>query len=81
MNKVKYVDNPNRLQSEIKELEKMEVFEKNLHETKKEIVRDFIGEFELFGNLAVGDQIRETHIRFIKNTDYEAYITSIDEGY
>ena len=35
----------------------------------------------MVGNLKVGDQIRQTHIRFRNISDYEAYINSIDEGY
>ena len=31
--------------------------------------------------LTVGDQIRQTHIRFRNISNYEAYINSIDEGY
>ena len=33
------------------------------------------------GTLKVGNQIRQTHIRFRNISDYEAYINSIDEGY
>ena len=35
----------------------------------------------MVGKLKNGDQIRETHVRFKKITDYEAYINSIVEGY
>ena len=35
----------------------------------------------MVGNLKVGDQIRQTHVRFRFMDDYEAYINSIDEGY
>ena len=35
----------------------------------------------MVGHLKVGDQIRQTHIRFRSISDYEAYINSIDEGY
>ena len=35
----------------------------------------------MVGNLKVGDQIRQTHIRFRNIADYEAYINAIDEGY
>ena len=34
--KIKYANNPNKLQSELKELEKIQVFNKNLHEIKNE---------------------------------------------
>ena len=35
----------------------------------------------MVGNLKVGDQIRQAHIRFRIISDYEANISSIDEGY
>ena len=79
--KIKYANNPNKLQSELKELNKVHVVNKNLHEIKHEILLDYESEFEMIGNLKIGDQIRQTHIRFRNISDYEAYINSIDEGY
>ena len=35
----------------------------------------------MVGSLRVGDQIRQSHIRFKILEDYEAYINAIDEGY
>ena len=35
----------------------------------------------MVGNLRVGDQIRQTYIRFRNMDDFETYINSIDEGY
>ena len=35
----------------------------------------------MVGRLSIGDQIRETHIRFRKITGYESYINAIDEIY
>ena len=35
----------------------------------------------MFGSLKVGDQIRQTHIRFRKTEVFEAYFNSIDESY
>ena len=35
----------------------------------------------MFGNSKIGDQIRQTHIRFRNIDDYESYIISINEGY
>ena len=78
---IKYANNPNKLQSELKKLNKFQVVNKNLHEIKQEILQDYIGEFEMVGNLKVGDQIRQTHIRFRNMDDFESYINSIDEGY
>ena len=77
----KYADNPNKLQSALKELNKIQVNNKNLHEIKQEILIDYTGVFEMVGNLKVGDQIRQTHIRFRNTDDFERYINSIDEGY
>ena len=77
---IKYANNPNKLQSELKELNKIQVIDKNLHEIKNEILLDYVGEFEKVGNLKVGDQIRQTHIRFRNMDDFEAYINAI-EGY
>ena len=78
---IKYANNPNKLQSALKELNKIQVVNKNLHEIEQEILQDYEGEFEMIGNLKGGDQIRQTHIRFRNIKDYEAYINSIDEGY
>ena len=78
---IKYANNSNKLQSALKELNKIQVVNKNLHEIKQEILQDYEGEFEMVGNLKVGDQIRQTHIRFRNISDYEAYINSIDQDY
>ena len=79
--KIKYSNNPNKLQSALKELNKIQVVNKNLHEIKHEILVDYTGEFEMVGNLKVGNQIRQTRIRFRNISDYEAYINSIDQDY
>ena len=79
--RIKYSDNPNKLQSAVKEVNKFQVIDKNLQEIKQEILQDYIGTFEMVGNLRVGDQIRQTHVRFRNMDDFEAYINSIDEGY
>ena len=62
--KIKYVNNPKKLQSQLKKLNKIHVFDKNWHEIKQERLIDYAGEFEMVGNLKIGDQIRQTHIRF-----------------
>ena len=59
--RIKYVNNPNKLQNALKELNKIQVVNKNLHEIKQEILQDYNGEFDMVGNLKVGDQIRQTH--------------------
>ena len=55
--RIKYADKPDKLQSGLKELNKIQVIDKNLHENKQEILQDSIGTFEMVGNLKVGDQI------------------------
>ena len=35
----------------------------------------------MVGKIAIGNQIREKHIRFESNTDYDRYINAIDLGY
>ena len=78
---IKYADNPNKLQSALEEINKIQVIDKNLHEFKEEILQDYKGEVEMVGNFEVGDQIRQTHIRFRNISDFEAYIKSIDQDY
>ena len=65
----------------LKGLNKNKVIDKNLYEIKIGILLDYVGAFETVGNLKVGDQIRQTHVRFRNMNDFEAYINSIDEGY
>ena len=48
--KIKYADKPNRLEGALRELNKNQVVEKNLHEIKNELSRDYVGEFEMVGN-------------------------------
>ena len=79
--KIKYANIRNELQSELKELNKIQVLDKNLHENKIEILLDYVGEFELVGSSKVGDQVRQTFIRFRNMDAFEAYINAIDEGY
>ena len=77
----KYANDPKKLETALKELNKIHVVNKNLHEIKHEILLDYEGQFELVGNLKVGDQTRETRIRFRNMNDYEAYINTIDQDY
>ena len=60
---------------------KIKLNNKYLHEIKKEILLDFVGEIEMVGNLKIGDQIRQTHIGFKNINVYESYIIAIEEGY
>ena len=65
----------------MKELNKFHVVDKNLHAIRNEILEDYDGEFEMVGFLVIGDQSRQTHIRFRNFTDYESYINAIDQDY
>ena len=76
---IKYAINADKLENALKELNKIRVVNKNLHEIKHEILLDYEGEFEMVGNLKVGDQSRETRIGFRNINDYEAYIKTIDQ--
>ena len=79
--KIKYADKPDKLESALKELNKIQVINKNLQEIKNEILLDYVGAFEMVGNLKVGDQIRQTIVIFRIMDDFETYINAIDEGY
>ena len=74
--KIKYANNPNKLQSEPKELNRIQVVDKRFYEIKQEKLRDYTSEFERVGKLKIGDQIRQTYIRFRNVTDFETYINS-----
>ena len=76
--RIKYADKPDKLETALKELNKIQVINENLHEIKNEILVDYVGAFEKVGNLKVGDQIRQTNIRFRNMDDFEIYIISID---
>ena len=78
---IKYANNHNKLETAPKELNKIHIVNKNLHEIKHVILLDYGGEFELDGNLKVGDQIGETRIRFRNTNDSEAYSNTIDQDY
>ena len=78
---IKYANDANKLEKALRKLNKIEVIDKNLHEIKNEIIKDYDGTFEMIGTLIFGDQLRQTHIRFRKMIDFETYINSIDEGY
>ena len=79
--RIKYADNLNKLENALKELNKIHVVNKNLHEIKYEILQDYEGVFELIGNLQVGDRVRQTVVRFRNMDAFESYINKIDDGY
>ena len=69
MVKFKYVNNPDKLKSELKRLNEFQVVDKTFYECKQEILNDYNGEFEKVGRLKTGDQIRMTHI-VVRNISY-----------
>ena len=75
----KYANYPDKLQSELKELNKIQFINKKLHETEYEIIVVFAGVFEMVENYQ--GQIGETHLRFRSITESESYINVFDEGY
>ena len=76
-----YANNPNKLHSASKELYKIQVINKNVHENKQEVLENYTGELEMVGTLKVCDQIRQTHIRFRKIAGNETYINAINQDY
>ena len=62
-------------------MNKIQVIIKNIHEIKKEILRDYAGEFEMVDGIKIADQTRETHIRFRNIDHFDSYINAIDHGY
>ena len=68
---MKFVNNPISLEFKLNELNKIQVVDEKIHETKNEILGDYAGEFEMVRKLSIGDQFRERHIRVGNNTDYE----------
>ena len=78
---IKYADKPGKLDIALKGFKKIQVIDKNLHEIKNEILLDSVGEYEMDGDLKVGDQIRQTVARYKNMDNFEAYINSIDQDY
>ena len=79
--RIKYADKPDKIESGLRELNRTQFVNKNLHEIEREKIQDYTGTFEMVGNLKVGDQIRQTHSRFRIIDDFESYINSIDQNY
>ena len=53
----------------------------NLHEIKGESLVDYARDFEMIGELSVGEKVRKTVIRFKNFNDYEHQTNSIDQNY
>ena len=79
--RIKYAHKPDKLESALKELNKIQVIDKNLHGIKNEILLGYGDAFEMVGNSKVGDQVHQTNIRLRNIDDFESYINSIDQDY
>ena len=79
--KTKCSNEPDKIRNALEELNEIHAGKKNIHEIKSEILLDYTGEFEMFGELSIADHIRQTHIRFGNINDYESYIDAIDQDY
>ena len=77
LGKIKYADNPDKLQNALKELNKI----RDVNEIKNELLLDYTSELEMVGELSIADHIRQTHIGFGNINDYESYINAIDQDY
>ena len=65
----------------MKQLHKIQVIDKKIHEIKQETLGDYVGEFEMVGRLKIADENRETHSRFRTIDDLESYINYFDQDY
>ena len=79
--KIKYADKPSELESALRELKKIEVIDKNLHEIKNDILRDYGAELEMVGRLKIADQTREIHIRFRSIDDFESFNNATKDAF
>ena len=79
--RIKNADKQDKLENALKQLTENQVINKNLHEIKNETLLDYVGEFEMNGDLKVGDQIRQTVTSFENMNNFEAYTDSIDQDY
>ena len=77
MVKIKYANKLGKLEFELKELNKIIVLIKSLHEIKDEMLGDVAGEFERVQNMSVGDQVLQTHLRFRNITGYATQLILI----
>ena len=50
-------------------------------EIEKDFLGDYEGEFEMIGNMIIGERIGKTHIRFGINNEYEEHIKALDIEY
>ena len=51
------------------------------HQNKDELSKDDTSDFEMVGILVIGENLKNTHIRFRIFNDYESFSFSTDDGY
>ena len=78
---MKYSNKPDNMQKALKELKRILVIDKIFYEIKSEVLRDYVGEFEMVGRLKIADQTHETHIRIRNKDEFESYFNAIDQDY
>ena len=71
--KIKSANIPNKLQNEMKEINKRDVIDLILHEIKNDVLRDYTGEIERIGILFFGERIRNTHTRYRNIIDFQKF--------
>ena len=49
----------------------------HLHEIENDFLSDYEGEFEMIGDVIIGEHVRKSHIRFRNFNEYEDYIIPI----
>ena len=55
-----------KLESELREVNKIRDVDLNLHDIKEKFLVDYTGDFEMIGTLIIGENVGNTHIRFEK---------------
>ena len=78
--KTKHADKPDKLANSLKELNRRENHDLNLHEIGNELLKGFNGVFQMVGSLVVGENLRKANISLRNIKDFEPYIKSLDEN-
>ena len=77
MIKLKNGNNPRKLEGELREINKMNVNTLKIHQLKKEKKIDYPWDFEMEGELMVGEYVRKFQLTFRNFDDYETILTQL----
>ena len=77
----KSANSPNKLLSELKELNKNHVIDKIFNEIKQEIFRDYAGEFEMVENYQLQIMFGKLTLDLELLLTFESYINAIGQDY